>query len=68
MDILEFYDYDVEAYDLRCRPFAPARPPAGAIICEVTHGQASRINNHAETEAFLVTEGGGSLPTASSAS
>lgn len=59
MDIFEFYDYDVEAYDLRCRPFAPAGAPAGAVICEVAPGQASRIHNHAETEAFLVLEGEG---------
>jgi methionyl-tRNA synthetase len=59
MDIFEFYEYNLEAYDLRCRPFAPAGAPAGAVICEVAPGQASRIHNHAETEAFLVLEGEG---------
>ena len=59
MDIFAFYEYDIEAYDLRCHPFAPAGAPAGAVVCEVAPGQASRIHNHAETEAFLVLEGEG---------
>ena len=59
MDIFDFYEYNAEAYDLRCRPFAPEGAPAGAMVCEVAPGQASRIHNHAEREAFLVLEGHG---------
>lgn len=61
MDIFDFYDYTAEAYDLRCRPFAPKGAPAGAMVCEVAPGQASRIHNHAEREAFLVLEGHGTV-------
>lgn len=61
MDIFDFYDYTAQAYDLRCRPFAPEGAPAGAMVCEVAPGQASRIHNHAEHEAFLVLEGHGTV-------
>ncbi len=61
MDIFDFYDYTAKAYDLRCRPFAPEGAPAGAMVCEVAPGQASRIHNHAEREAFLVLKGRGTI-------
>lgn len=59
MQIFDLFDFTGEAYDLKCRPFAPEGAPAGAMVCEVAPGSVSRIHNHAEAEAFLVLEGAG---------
>ena len=42
MDIFAFYEYDIEAYDLRCHPFAPAGAPAGAVFRHEVIGNAER--------------------------
>lgn len=61
MQIFELFDFSGEAYGLKCRPFAPPGAPAGAMVCEVAPGSASRVHNHVEAEAFLVLQGRGTV-------
>ena len=61
MKTFTLYDYDFSTYDLQCRMIDLSPAPFSAMTCEVPPGGASRIHNHAESEAFFFLEGEGTV-------